>query len=231
MTHDTQFDATQSTAGTNGEGQAQTGRMTEAEVKQLTDETVDLLLKTGGGEAQEWIEKGRIIDGYVEKLQPNGKFSKPNPFTLLAERDDIPWGASQLRTYRDSYVLWRQMGAADGASMVDVTSVGLVLSLDDEEAKKILKRAAKDKLTTRQVAALVKKAKGIGGAAKPERVVGDWKVLGKAADALNAEISLMLDCPSPSPTDLDVAQHRLEVVIKAIHELLAKVNTPGWGAQ
>lgn len=204
--------------------------LTLEEVERLTDETVDLLLKTGGGEAQEWIEKGRIIHGYVERLQPNGKFSKPNPFTKLSEREDIPWAASQLRTYRDAYLLWQRMGGTDGVPKVDVTTVGLVLSLDADDAQKILRRAAKEKLTTRQVGALVKKTKGTGSAGNTERVTGDWKVLGKAGDRLNAELSLMIECPAPGPTEGAVV-HRLEVVLKAIEELLEKVNTPGWGAQ
>jgi hypothetical protein len=202
--------------------------LTEAEIERLTDETVDLLLKAGGGEAQEWIEKGRIIHEYVGRLQPNGKFSKPDPFALLAGREDIPWRTSQLRTYRDAYLLWQKVGGEDGAPKVEVTTVGLVLSLDDEAAKKVLKRAVKEKLTTRQVAALVKKEKGKEATERTERVTGDWKALGKAAERLNAEASLMIECPPAGSSDLGVVQN-LEVALKAITELIEKVNTPGWG--
>ena len=208
---------------------SEAGSLTKAEVARIVAETAEQLLAVEGGEAKEWIEKGRIIAGYVERLQPNGKFSKPNPFALLAEREDIPWQTSQLRMYRDAYVLWRDMGGADGTSMVSVTTVGLVLPLDADEARKILTRAAKEKLATRQVAALVKKARGVGAAAKPERVTGDWKALGRALDSLDSEIGLMLDHPSDGPTDYDVTD-RLEVVLASIAKLLASIGPQG-GAQ
>src|ERR1035437_2547672 len=127
MKHNGESDGALKTADAIEEAQEKDGRLTQAEVEKLTDETAGQLLALGWGEAQDWIDKGRIIDGYVEKLQPNGEFSKPNPFNLLAEREDIPWRASQLRTYRNAFLLWRQVGEKDGASKLDVTTVGLVL--------------------------------------------------------------------------------------------------------
>src|ERR1039458_4279961 len=96
--------------GSSLEGQSGVGQLTDAEIAKLADETAGQLLALGGGEAKDGIDRGRIIDGFVRRLQPNGKGSEPNPFSLLAEREDIPWGASQLRLYRDAYLLWRQMG-------------------------------------------------------------------------------------------------------------------------
>lgn len=206
------------------EAHEEDGRLTQAEVEKLTDETAGQLLALGGGEAQDGIDRGRIIDGYVEKLQPNGKFTRPNPFDLLTEREDIPWRASQLRTYRNAYLLWRQMGGVDGAPKVDVTTIGLVLPLDFEEARKVLNHAAKDKLTTRQVAAMVKKIKGTG-TEKAERVTGNWKALDKAAERLESELGLMRDNPAPM-ADFDVVD-RLEAVVKSIQALIESIGPEG----
>lgn len=228
MTRTGKTDGTTKAETTNEKEQA-TEQLTDAQIETLTDETAGKLLALGGGEAQEWIEKGRIIDEYVETLQPNGKFSKPNPFIKLAERPDIPWRPSQLRTYRDAFVMWRQIGDKDGAPKVDVTTVGLVLTLDHEAAKDILAQAAKKKLSTREVAVLVKKAKGNGTPEKTPRVTGDWKLLGKAAEQLNSELSLMRNCPPAGLTDLDVVP-RLEGVVDSIAKLLASLGPKG-GAQ
>lgn len=209
--------------GAAGQKQAAGGQLTEAEVARLTEETAGKLLELGGGEAQDSIDKGRIIDEYVKKLQPNGKFSKPNPFTLLAEREDIPWRPSQLRTYRDTFLFSQSMGGESGALKVNVTTLGLVLPLETEVAKKIINRAVKEKLTTRQVAVLVKKAKGTEGTEKAERITGDWKVLGKAVENLDSEISMMLDCPPAGPTDIDVVD-RLEIVAASITALIASLG-------
>lgn len=198
---------------------------TPEEVKERTDKTAESLLAVGGGEAEDKIQRGRIIDEYVRWIQPDGRYSKPNPFKVLAERKDLPWQASQLRAYRDTYLLWERMGGKDGAPKVDVTTFGLVLSLGFEDAQKILDRAAKEKLTTRKVAELVKKAKGEGKAAKPERVAGDWKALSKALDSLESEVSLMLECPSEAPPDGEVI-NRIEVVVKDLQAIVAAATTP-----
>jgi len=195
------------------------GQLTQAEIAKLTDETAGRLLELGGGEAQDSIDRGRIINEFVNKLQPNGKFSKPNPFTLLAEREDIPWRSSQLRTYRNAYLLSQRVGG----DKVNVTTLGLLLPLEAEVAKKILNRVAKEKLSTRQVAVLVKKAQGTAGTEKEERISGDWKVLGKALEHVESEISLMRDCPPAGPTDLAVVD-RLEIVAASIAALIASLG-------
>lgn len=198
---------------------------TPEEIRQHTDMTAESLLAVGGGEAGDKIQRGRIINEYVRWIQPDGRYSKPNPFKLLAERKDLPWQASQLRAYRDTYLLWEQMGGKDGAPEVDVTTFGLVLSLGFEDAKKILDRAAKEKLTTRKVAELVKKAKGAGKAAKCERVAGDWQMLSKALESLQSEAGLMLKCPSEAPADGEIID-RIEILVKDLQAIIAAVTTP-----
>ena len=225
MTRTGKKDGTTKAETTNEKEQA-TGQLTDVQIDALTEETAGKLLALGGAEAQDWIDKGRIIDDYVEALQPNGKFSRPNPFNKLAEREDIPWRPSQLRTYRDAFLLWQQMGGKDGAPKVDVTAMGLVLTLDHEVAKKILNQAAKQKLTTRAVAALVKKAQGTIGGEKTERVTGDWKLLGKAAEQLNSELSRMRECPPEGLADLDVVEG-LQILLKTIQALIASLGPKG----
>ena len=213
-----------STEAANDE-QAATVVRTPEEVKERTDETAERLLAIGGGEAEDKIQRGQIIEEYARWLQPNGRYSKPNPFKILAERKDLPWQASQIRAYRDTYLLWKEMGGEKGAQKVDVTTFGLVLSLDFEDAKKLLDRAAREKLPTRKVAELVKKAKGVGKADKPERVAGDWKMLSKALDTVESEVSLMLECPSEAPADGNVID-RIEIVVKGLQAIIAAATTP-----
>lgn len=214
----------QETADTSVDGQAEAITRTPEEVEAQTNLTADRLLALGGGEATDKIGRGRIIDEYVRWLQPDGKFTKPNPFKLLAERKDLPWQKSQLRGYHNAYKLWEQLGGEKEAPKVDVTSIGLVLSLNFEDAKKILDLAAKKGLSTRKVAELVKKAKGNKGA-KPERIAGDWKALSRALDALEHEAALMLECPSEAPADGDVID-RIEILVQSLRKIVIKATTP-----
>ena len=214
----------QETADAPVDGKAEAIVHTPEEVEAQTNQTADRLLALGGGEATDKIERGRIIDEYVRWLQRDGKHTSPNPFKLLAECKVLPWQKSQIRGYRDAYLLWEQLGGETGAPKVDVTSIGMVLSLKFEDAKKILDLAAKKGLSTRKVAELVKKAKG-NKAAKPERIAGDWKALSRALDALEHEAALMLECPSEAPADGDVID-RIEVIVKSLQAIVGKATTP-----
>ncbi|MEI7837215.1 MAG: hypothetical protein WCK05_12510 [Planctomycetota bacterium] len=199
---------------------------TADEIEAKAEEAAANLLAQGGNEAKAWVGRGRIIEGFARWLQPDGRYSKPNPFKILAERKDLPWAASQLRTYRDAYVLWQKMGGEDAAPKVDATMFGMVLSLDSDTAEKILRKAAKDKLSTRDVGVLVKNAKGVAPV-KVERVVGDWKALSKALDVVVSEVGLLLKNPPPCP-DLDVVD-RIEILFADLRKLAESINNPEGG--
>jgi hypothetical protein len=208
------------------EKQAGDGERTQSEIEAKTDETSANLLAQGGDEAKAWVGRGRIIEEFARWLQPDGRYAKPNPFKVLAERKELPWRESQLRAYRDAYVLWHKMGGEEGAPKVDATSFGLVLSLDIKTAETILRKAAKNKLATREVGTLVKMAKGVAPV-KPERVAGDWKVFARALDAVESEIGLLRTYPTLCPP-LDVID-RIEVVVKSLQDLASTVSKPEGG--
>lgn len=206
--------------------QAGDGERTAEEIEAKADEAAANLLAQGGDEAKAWVGRGRVIDAFTRWLQPDGRYTKPDPFKTLADRKDLPWRASQLRAYRDAYVLWQKMGGEEAAPKVDATSFSLVLSLDVDAAEKILRKAAKDKLATREVGALVKKAKGVAPV-KTDRVVGDWKALAKALDVVVSEVGLLLKSPPPCP-DLDVID-RIEVLFTDLRKLAESIRNPEGG--
>ena len=226
------MDSTSIAAAPDGAEPRQLG---DADVARLTDETVILLLdkqdlKT---EVEIWVRRGRIVRKYVRTLQPGGKFTKPDPYGLLAEHPDVRWSANQLRAFVDALELWEQIG--EGAPSLPMSFYALVASsiLGFEAKKALLTKAVEQHLSTRDVKGELAEAKGDadegdqdgqdqeGSSGTPAaKTTGDWKRVEAYAEKLNAELSAI---DLSGMASLEVISKLVEVA-ERITALVASLN-------
>jgi len=144
------------------DGTKESGALSETEIIRLTDETVKILLDKAElkTETAIWVRRGTVIRGYAQKLQPRGKHTKPNPYALLSEHQDIRWSANYIRAFVDALELWEQFG--EGAPDLPVTFYSTVASCDltIEEKRNLLARAVEEHLSTRDVEEHLRESRG-----------------------------------------------------------------------
>ncbi|MFZ4394558.1 MAG: hypothetical protein ACOYOU_02910 [Kiritimatiellia bacterium] len=182
--------------------------LSETEIVRLTDETVSLLLNKQDlkTEVEIWVRRGIVIRKFVRKLQPNGKFTKPDPYTLLSEHPDICWSARYLRQFVDALELWELFG--EGQPSLPVKFYIIVASCKGsfDEKKALLKKVVEQHLSIsalkRELAASETDAEGDacgegqktegpteGTSCSTEKPAGDWKKVESYAEKLNIELS------------------------------------------
>ena len=171
------------------------------EIRKLTDEAAAAIVKQSRNETLAWVRMGRIVDGYVRKLQPNGIYTRPNPYQRLAEDPRVPYRSSQLRHFRACAEVWEELGGPK-APALPMTFFTLVLNsrIDSEGKRKYLRKVEKEGLTVRELKAEIGRDLG-----KAEKSSGegsnDWKVVDGLARKLNERLSrlrgLMLSLPAP----------------------------------
>ena len=183
------------------EKQENDGRLSPDEIRKLTDEAVVAIVKQSRKETLAWLRMGRIVDGYVTKLQPNGIYTRPNPYQRLAEDPRVPYRSSQLRHFRACAELWKELGGPK-APKLPMTFFTLVLNsrIDSDGKKKYLRKVEKEGLTVRELKAEIDRDLG-----KTKKSSGkdsnDWKFVDGLAGKLTERISrlrgLMLSLPAP----------------------------------
>lgn len=210
----------------------------EAEIIRLTDETAKSLLdrqelKT---ETEIWVRRGRVIRTYVRKLQPDGKFKKPDPYNLLANHPDIRWSANQLRAFVDAVELWEQLGENQPSLPMTFYEIVASSQLSFENKKELLAKALKQHLSTRDVKGELAEARGEdeADAADQEgqerestagspatRIPGDWKKVETYAEKLNSELSAV---DLSGMLNLEVIS-KLKELAEQIQDLLTRFST------
>ena len=213
--------------------------LSETEIVRLTDETAKSLLDKADlkTETEIWVRRGRVIRTYVRKLQPNGKFTKPDPYGLLAEHPDIRWSASYLRQFVDALELWELFGEGQPSLPVKVYIIVASCKGSFDEKKALLQKVVEQHLSNsalrREIAASEAGAEGDapgegqktegtseGASGSTEKTVGDWKKVEAYAEKLNSELSAV---DLSGMVSLDIISKLMEVA-EQIQDLLKRFN-------
>jgi hypothetical protein len=200
-------------------GAAQAGDITEQQKKALTNKAAEALLAQQADEAESWMARGKVVAEYVEKIQPNGKNSRPDPFQRLAQHPEMVWSATQLRNYRDAYDLWVELGGEKAPKLqLTVYSVVLRKGLTADEKHSYLKRAADEKLSVRELKEVIDGHIAKRKANKPDadaKITSEWRVADGLAARLSVSLAKLAGLRSSLPCPDEVKQ-RLAALAKTI---------------
>ena len=107
-------------------------------------------------DAQSWIDKGRLINEYVERIRRES-LKPEDAYRRLAEHPDSLHKKSQLRNLADSYRLWVELGGESQAPKACHSHFILVLSsaINAEDKRELLEAAEQKGLSTAQLKQLI----------------------------------------------------------------------------
>jgi hypothetical protein len=164
-------------SGVQKEGNLSTNVMSGPEVAALTAETVTSLNKMAGEEVFAWVQMGKLVHEYVEKVSPNGGKEKHDPYIALAKHEGSALRAGQLRNYEACYVLYKEFDGTTEAPGLALTFYIVVLGkhLTIEKKRDLLNQAKKDSLSVSGLRALVSKTV-TKGEAESDSIATAWNV-------------------------------------------------------
>jgi hypothetical protein len=211
---------TQPDGGVNPKGvENVVGDMTEQEKKTLTNKTAESLLAQQADDAKSWMARGKVIAEYADKIQPNKKNSRPDPFQRLAQYPEMVWSANQLRTYAEAYRLWTEIGGEAAPKLrLTVYSVVLRKGINRDEKLKYLQKAAAKGMSVRDLKSAIDTDIARRKANRPEadtKVMGDWKVANGLATRLSASLAKLAQRRHSIPCP-DEVKERLAALAKTI---------------
>lgn len=156
----------------------------------ITAEYVAKLTKVAENEVMGFVNAGRLIAEYVQKIAPDGK-PKFDPYRALEADPNSHWKASQLRNYRQCYDLYNELNGKGGAPQLPMTFFVCVLptKLNLFKKQELLKQAQDEKLSVSELKARVAMAVGKKPArpeAKPSTLEDELKKLETQTQALFA---------------------------------------------